>query len=277
MEDEEFVVGVAKLRKEFYVLCGSVSSQSLIRVFQVTAPFRLEEKIELKTVKFPEDIVSSENSNCLYIIDTWKQCIWKLIRASEYTYTVTNWLSTDIDWSYILSMSRDGDLLIVRGCGPLSRLEIYGTDANLRLSISLPPEIEFPQHAVETSTGNFVIMHERLDEVEGCSRSRLEWGIWEVSRNGKMVVRSFIPQVTGQQLDSPRYLLIASGDRVCVADAANGRVILLDSDLRWKRILIGDLRYLPVRITYDEAKKQLVVTGECRGFSPKIYNFKGNY
>ena len=65
----------------------------------------------------------------------------------------------------------------------------------------------------------------------------MKWVISELTRDGQMVIRRFIPSNETQKLNDPRYLSLDSDDRVFVADTGNDRVILLDSDLKWNRIL----------------------------------------
>jgi len=271
---KELVVGLTKLRSEIYILCRTVASETVFRVFHDLYPFKFQKEINVESVTFPEDVISSKKENCLYVIDTGSHCIWKIIRELDDTYQVKKWLSIDIDWSTVLSVTRDENLLIVRGSGPLSRLEIYGKNATRLLSIRLPPDIQFPQQAVETSTGNFIILHERVDET-GASAT-YNWLLWEVTRDGKNVNRRYIPQNVEQELNTPRHLSIDLDDRVLVADTRKGRLLLLDCGLRWNRIPIHKRNHPPLRLCYDEAQMQLIVTFELKGLRPRIYDFNSH-
>ena len=71
----------------------------------------------------------------------------------------------------------------------------------------------------------------------------------ELTRDGLMVIRRFIPSSETQQLDSFSHLSIDSDDRVFVADVYRNRVILLDSDLKLNRILCP---------TKEEKEKQII-------------------
>ncbi len=88
-----------------------------------------------------------------------------------------------------------------------------------------------------------------------------------MTSDGQTVIRRFVPSNETQQLNYPQYLSIDSDDQVFVADTGNDRVILLDSDLKWKCILCPTkdeeerkIRF-PWRLCYDEEKKQLIVGG----------------
>ena len=116
---------------------------------------------------------------------------------------------------------------------------------------------------METPFGNFIILHlwkENEDE------NVMEWVVSELTRDGQMVICRFIPSNETQQLKNPMYLSLGSDDRVFVTDYTSGRVILLDSDLKWNRILCPSKeKYTntqqPLRLFYDEEEKQLIVGG----------------
>src|SRR6218665_1752538 len=87
----------------------------------------------------------------------------------------------------------------------------------------------------------------------------------EFTSDGQTAIRRFVPSNEKQQLNDPYFLSIDSDDQVFVADTGNDRVILLDSDLKWKCILCPTkdeeerkIRF-PCCLCYDEEKKQLIV------------------
>jgi len=133
-----------------------------------------------------------------------------------------------------LYVSSLGNLLIV--CEFLPHLNIYRSDAEHQ-SIQLPTGIKYPNHAVETSIGNFIILHTWIKtEEEGVIAEG--WGIRgpehmhvlsELTRDGQMVVRRFIPSNEMQKLIHPAYLALDSDDQVFVADSGKDRIVLLDS------------------------------------------------
>jgi len=94
------------------------------------------------------------------------------------------------------------------------------------------------------------------------------WGICELTRDGQMVICRFNPSNETQELNEPQHISLGSDDRVFLADFGSGRVILLDCDLKWNRILCPteekeETRIQhPFRLCYDEGKKQLIVGGE---------------
>src|SRR6218665_3255810 len=107
-------------------------------------------------------------------------------------------------------------------------LMIYGSDAVLIRSIHLPTDIEHPVHAVETSIGNFIILHLWEEKAEHWSSVRAHemsyWVVSEVTRDGQEVIQRFIPAHEAQKLNYPRYISLDSDDRVFVAGRWNERV-----------------------------------------------------
>ena len=280
----EDVRGVTKLRNEIYVLCASSpSSSDVIRVFEDRIPFLLQKTIEVKEIKYPRGIGSTDKGNCLYVCDSEEKCVWKMTRETDDQHKIIKWLTTDYE-PYTLSVSSDGQLLVVNLS---SILMIYGSDAELIRSIQLPRDIENPFHAVETSIGNFIIIHEWVEEEKresgSSGREETMWGVSELTRDGQMVIRRFISSNETQQLNNPQYLSIDSDDQVFVADTWNVRVILLDSDLKWNRILCPTKEETeetkirrPRRLCFDDEKKQLIVVGGLLGEGVNVYTLSRN-
>src|SRR6218665_454982 len=309
--------GITKLRNEIYVLSHR---NHLIRVYEDREPFRLKKDMEIEEIKSPTYIVASEMENCVYVNDYKENCVWKITRETDDQHKIIKWLRTDYS-PRTLSVSKDGELLIINQSS--QSLMIYGSDAELIRSIPLTKDIEFPLHAVETSIGNFIISHINImieekeeedgekdeDEEEdvgedvvvvkemkntkwleskegkGGSNRRIK-GVTTVisdsTRDGQMVTRRFVPSGETLRLDG-RYLLIDSDDRVFLSDEDGDTVILLDSDLKWNRILCQtkeekeeQILFEPWKLFYDEATKQLIVGGYWRGYAVNVYTLSLN-
>lgn len=217
----------------------------------------------MTTIKNPFDIGSSEKVNCVYISDFDEKCVWK-ITADK--YKIIKWLTIDFKPS-TLSVTSEGQLLLTSESASI--LRIYDSKAELIYSIQLRGDIKSPIHAVETSNGNFVILHRWKDiDESGESRSiarmrKAKWGICVLTRDGQMVISRFIPSNKTEKLDDPKYLSVDSDDRVFLADYTNRRVILLQANLKWNRILCptNNENILPWRLCYDQEKKELLVGG----------------
>ena len=204
-------------------------------------------------------MVSSEKENCLYISERMEQCIWKYNIEQRKT---TKWLTTDYRPT-TLSVSCDGQLLVINETSSI--LMIYGSEADILSSIQLQSDIQNPRHAIITSIGNFVILHQCVKKVEeGNTESRgntmeLQWVVSEITRDGQLVIRRFIPPNEIQRLNDPQYLAIAPDGRVFVADTGNNRVISLDSNLKWNQLQYERRFPRPWYLCYYEKHKQLFV------------------
>jgi len=104
------------------------------------------------------------------------------------------------------------------------KLYVYGADAILVRAITLPGDMEHPSHAVETSTGNFIISHG-----EDCySRNR----VCELASDGR-VIRSYCGQL-GQgdcsELIVPGQIAVDARGYIHIADEDKNRLVVLDSE-----------------------------------------------
>ena len=226
----------------------------------------------MKETKGPFDIKSSEKENCLYVHDIEEKCVWKVTQEADDQHKITKWLSTEY-LPFTLSVSSGGQLLVVGR--RTSTLLIYRSDAELLRLVQLPADIKYPLHAVETSFGNYIILHfsrpTGTDDIDGSwSRGRTDqemvWVVTELARDGEIVIRRFISSNETQEMKYPGYLSLDSDDRVFLTDIRNGFVILLDNDLKWNRILCPskeekiEARIRKARqLCYDEEKRQLLV------------------
>ena len=265
----EFVQGVTKLPNEIYVLC---LIPNIVCCFEDRNPFRLQRNISITEIQSPWDIASSEKDNCLYVSDFVQKCVWKITRETSDHYNIIKWLSTE-NAPFTMSSTQDGQLLLVTQNSP--NLWIYGSDAELIKSVQLPKEIGYPHHAVKTSMGNFIVIHFEKPETISLPDSfpfasatpiARDFEVSEVSRDGQLITRSFIPEEI-DYIIFPYYLSLDSDDRVFVADKDNHRVILLGFDLKWNRILCPAkeevMIQLPWRLHFDEVNKQLIVGGDA--------------
>jgi len=259
----ESVQGVTILGSNIYILCQSkhFDLRNVIRVFEDRNLFRLQKKIDIREIKYPADILSSKkNENCLYVLDHLEKCFWKIVREENDEYKISKWLTTDY-LPVSLSMMKNGQILLVKALS--SSLIILGTEADLLETIQLPEDIKNPLHAVKTSIGNFVILHLWAENVEKYTGKQWlqTWSISEVTSDAQMVIRSFIPSNEKQIPRDPSYLALDSDDRVLVADNGNRRVFLLDSNLKWNRILceVRADTHVRGRLCFEEKKKQLIV------------------
>lgn len=165
-----------------------------------------------------------------------------------------------------MSTAGDGDLLIIEE-SELPVLARYTADGALLRKYQLPDVIKYPHHAVETSTGDFIIIDEPNDEENEDSSSRSEkksvWRIHHVTGDGQMVIRSKELSSETQEVKDSWHLSLCSEDQVFMASS---KVILLNSDFTLRATVDGRIATTgSKRLFYDEKKRQLIVGGPGKG------------
>lgn len=272
------------LRQEICVLCrNNSSSPNVIRVFHNRNPFRLNTKIDIGEIEYPNDIGASDEENCFFVIDSKNKCVWKIGRQTGDHHVFLHLQSTHFPHLAMLSVSCDGHELLILTLSSLDIYRAFGPEGAAQkqplVVIQLASDIEEPLHTVETSSGHFVILHSLKQENDetGEKKRKPVYAVSKVTRDGRLVVRRFVPQNKTQELNGPCYLALDSDDRVFVSDAECDRVILLDSDLTWIRNICSTEDEdksinTPYRLCYDKEERQLTVAEFFRPDGANVYS-----
>lgn len=292
--------GITKLRDRIYVLClfraslDTFGHLSKICVFEDRSPFHMQNEIELEADALLNEMKSCEKQNCLYVLAGKSNCIWKIVPSGQMEREFT-WVQCEQNFRpRVLYLSQDDQLVAATAQCPV-HLKAYSPNAELLFAIHLHKDIDNACGLVESSNGNFLILHtikqkERVgkeDEDNDDEDEQLNWTVSEVSRDGKAIIRRFIPQKRDQVLGSHATtylgdLCIDSEDRLFVADKFNDRVIMLDSCLQWAGVLISTKEHLQddcpqsyfLRIYYDEIKEQFLIEDDDK---ISVYVLKRQY
>ena len=128
-------------------------------------------------------------------------------------------------------------------------LDIYRPNGTPFIHRRLPVKIRSPLHAVETSTGNYVISH--------AWENSWTWTVSEVTADGSLV-RSFLPSHHSLYFNWPRHLSIDSRDRIFVADCENDRICVVYDQLSSGEVLLSRI-IRPERLHFDEDEGQLLI------------------
>jgi NHL repeat len=148
-----------------------------------------------------------------------------------------------------------GRLLITPGDGVA--LFIYGDDGVVLKHIKLPDYMH-ALHAVETSRNTCVVSHR--DQFFNERRPE-HTGVSEVDFNGR-VVRTYNSQhktIGSIHLYFPQYLTLADNNHVLIADNGNKCIVVLNKDLKLKRILISSLDAEPTRLYFNQHTGNLFI------------------
>lgn len=214
------VAGVARLSDRLYLVSQGVS---IIYVFGTDNPFPKLDEINIPEVSWPWDIYACAKNNRLYVTDFLYACVWCITPEDG---KVVRWLN-GLGQPYTLSVTSEGQVLIPKQGSP-STLDAVDSDASFLWSLTLPDEVEGPNHAIETSKGTYIVSYGGADT--GTQ------GIIELDQHGK-VLRSY-PE-DGSKLDRPYHVTQDESGRILVADYYNNRVIRLEAELGLDRVLVS--------------------------------------
>ena len=266
-------ITMLSLRQEICVLCRIEPFRypyafHAIRVFQNLNPFRLRERIEIDCVTEPDGIGSSDEEDCFFVTDSEEQCVWKIARLTCEHQKFIDLQATHFPHRPKLTVNCNGQELLILALRSLYIFRTFrpeGVAQKPLLIVQLPSDIENPLHAVETSSGHFIILHslEEVDDETADSNKKEKKRIFTVSkltRDGRLVVRRFIPQNKTQELTYPSYLALDSDNRIFLLDQGNVQIILLDSDLSWIQVLCSTKDEdkgisMPHRLCFDKVNR----------------------
>jgi len=154
-----------------------------------------------------------------------------------------------------------------------NKLNEYSPDGQLLLEINLSHAgIHWPWHAIKLTNGYFVVSHGSIDDdlhrvcmVDSGGRIKKSFG----GKCGSTIA----------QMNRPVYLSVNGNGFVMVADQLNGRVLLLDSNLEYKRVVLSkeDKHGLhdPWNIILDESNSRLFVAdNESENQRILVFDFK---
>jgi len=237
------VVGVTQLHDVVYIVCDWYS---IILRFNATTHQRLTD-IVVNDLRLTLDIVACERTSQIYVSDSWK-CIW---RVSSDGADIQRWLpKSPSDTFTPQSLSVTSTRLLVTSYKTRQLIEFDAVGDELR-RVQLPDDMA-PWHAVESPTGTFIVSHYNIQLGHG----RLS----EVNTGGE-VLRQF----SGSHLPSlgftPHFAVDSHGN-ILVLDRYNRRILLLDAQLRLRRVVV-DADQLndksPRCLCYKEQSGQLLV------------------
>jgi len=239
------VQGVTQLHDVIYIVC--FCSSTILR-FNATTHERLTD-VGVKNMEDPVGVVASERTSQLYVADYYPECVW---RVSADGSDVKRWWSrswTDTFRPRSLSITSTRLLVTSKATKQLMQLD---ADGNELRRVELAGYV-LPWHGVESPTGTFIVAY---DDRQLKPRHQ----IIEVNTDGT-VLRQF----SGSRLSSlgfTRHVAVDSRGNVFVPDYEHRRILLLDAQLRLRRVIVDEhqLNYKqPRRLCYRESTGQLLV------------------
>jgi len=233
------VWGVTQLDDVVYIVCQSPST--IIR-FSTATRQRLTD-INVKDLSRPWDIAACQQTSQLYVTDR-SECIW---RASSEGEDIKRWWTkspSDTFTPWTLSVTSSRVLVTSWDTKQLMQLDAAGEELK-RVQL---PDYMYPEHAVESPTGTFIVGHWNPQLKQG--------QVSEVNTEGQ-VLRHF-----SRPLRRTPHIAVDSQGNIFVVDWDNRRILLLDARLALRRVIIDEhqLNYKPPRrLCYNEQSAQLMV------------------
>jgi len=213
--------------------------------------------------KWLSGLAACPNNNCLYASDIWNQSIHRVELSGS--NAVKKWSVASRPAG--LSVNREHNLIVA--CSGANKLQEYTTHGSLVREICLQASATEPWHAIQLSTGDYVVSH------------RVSPGVVSVVRVDGQVVRSYGQSQASDvgQLEGPARLAITKNDNILVAvTCSNNRILSTDSSLSSIQELalsvVGGIAN-PQGLCLDESRGRLYV-GEWGGDS-RVLVFDGVY
>lgn len=225
--------------------------RSQIEVYDCTNFTLAPTILDVKELVAAVDICSCKKNNCLYIIKNKKGTGKEVMKIDTEVKFLGKWSTKDNAGGY-LSATTEGNVIIT--VQNKQMLLEYSHDGKLVRDIKLP-ECTNPWHAIKLDDDHYIVSHGILSDPFN--------RVCLVDRKGN-VEKSFGHEVgsTGHLLNMPLYLAAGTNGYVMVADFYSNRVLLLDSNLKFKTNIVPKYKQRfrnPRRVQMDENLGLLVV------------------
>ena len=241
------VWGVTSLDNRLYVLRGNKSSEQ-IEVYDIDS-CRLVRALTVSGfgAKTLTDIVACGHNRCVFISDDSHDSVHRVALSDA---TVTHWPVNDEPSG--LSLTYTHGVLVT--CWKVRKIKEFSTDGQLLHVLTLPQDVVSPWHAVQLSSGQFIVCHG--NPADPLHRVCL------IGSDGSVVKSFGGPEGSGsQQMNVPVHMAVDSNEFVFVVDVGNDRVSLLSPQLTYVRDVVSceQLKGGPVRIHLDSDRGRLYV------------------
>ena len=273
-EVKKSIAGMTILDKELFVLHEKSSE---VEVYNSNT-FLSSRRWKLNDLIQPQDIVSCNGNKCLYIFD-YKGFLSfsknEILRVDPHGKLIKKW-STGSNFGYSLSVTSESNVIL-----PVYKsktINEYYPDGQLIRKVDIlkvsvlktilaDPEICEMWHAIKLTNGHFVISL-RSSQLFPGSIPMLGpgHGVCIVSEDGTLTCKVSYDVTyfsSTRNMNVPFHMFVDGNGFVMVVDRKNGRVLLLDSNLKFKREILSEeekhgLRR-PTRILMDESNGRLFV------------------
>jgi len=237
------VVGVTLLGEEIYLLRWKDCERYEVEVYDVIS-YRFLRCLTVPNSRGFSGMTSCANLLCLYISDPYVECIHRL----DLHGNAERWPVNDKPEG--LSVNANHNLIVT--CPEVRKINEFSPRGELLRDVILPDDVTNPRHAIQLTSGQFIVCH-------GFADDRVH-RVCKISSDGRHVVQSHGGQPgsgTGQY-DVPVHLAAEDNEFVFVVDFGNRRVTLLSPTLEYVG-QVDQLKWLPVIQCLDVQRRRLYV------------------
>jgi len=245
------VTGVTSLGDDVFVVHNN--SQQKIEVYDAKT-VTLQRHITVPGLRSSRGLVACPYNNCLYASHYYNDRVHRVDLSGS---------NAVMKWSVArrpvgLSVNSEHNLLVVSQGE--RKLQIFTTHGTLLQNIQLQADIQYPCHAVQLLTGQFLVSHgDVFDTLHG---------VCLVGVDGA-VVRSYGGQEGSKltQMNNPAGLAVDREGRVLVADQYNNRLLVIDESLSSAHemsVSVDGGLQCPDSLWYDQSRRRLYI-GEWKG------------
>jgi len=247
MPEGEPVAGVTSLGEEIYLLRDRARDQ--VEVYDVIS-YCLQCCLTVPNHRGFIDMTSCEHLLCLYISDHIAECIHKL--RLDLHGNAQQWPVNDQPWG--LSVNAHHNLIVT--CRLVRKIKEFSPHGELVRDVILPVDVIHPWHAIQLTSGQFIVCHGGCHDPVHC--------VYKICSDGRHIFQSHGGQSgsdTGQYL-WPWHLAVDDNEFVFVVDAVNRRVTLLSSTLEYVGQVVSrdHLNGRPTRVCLDVQRCPLYVS-----------------
>jgi len=249
LPEGEQVRGVTSLGDEVFVLRPK-GGRDQIEVYDVIT-FCLQRFITVLNSRGFADMTSCEHYQCVYISDHCAECIHR-VEVHEQG-TATQW---DVNHKpHGLSVNKAHNVLVT--CRVVRKIKEFSSHGDLLREVTLPDDVVTPWHAIQLTSGQFIVCHGDLDDTVH--------RVCLMSADGREIVHSHGGQPGSDhagQYDVPFHLAVDDNEFVFVADLNNRRVTLLSPTLNYIRQVVSreTLKWQPYCLHLDGQRRRMYVT-----------------
>jgi len=237
------VRGVTSLGDNIFIVRRNCHNQ--IEVYDAKT-FTLQRPIAFPVLADSFSLAACPHNNCLYASDYKNSCVCRV--ALSRCNAVKRLLVGREPLG--LSVNSEHNLLVVSRAE--KKLQIFTTDGTQLQSIQLQACIEYPRHAIQLPTGQFLV-------IQSGSLHR----VCLVGVDGVMV-RSYGGQKGSQltQMSRPASFAVDGEGRILVADRGNKRLLVIDQSLSSAHemtVCVDGGLNRPFSLWYDQSCRRLCI------------------